>query len=92
MRVFQTLLAFSGNAQPQLVVTCEPVGSGHEVRFLPIAQLGSGCWRLVLSARRSSVRRCGRFIEPAEQTCCSVLHVSCASVLGPPQRLRPGTP
>lgn len=34
MRVFQTLLAFSGNAQPQLAVTRELVGRGHEVRVL----------------------------------------------------------
>lgn len=34
MRVFQTLLAFSGNAQPQLAVTRELVRRGHEVRVL----------------------------------------------------------
>jgi UDP:flavonoid glycosyltransferase YjiC (YdhE family) len=34
MRVFQTLLAFSGNAQPQLAMTRELVGRGHEVRVL----------------------------------------------------------
>jgi MGT family glycosyltransferase len=34
VRVFQTLLAFSGNAQPQLAVTRELVGRGHEVRVL----------------------------------------------------------
>jgi MGT family glycosyltransferase len=34
VRVFQTLLAFSGNAQPQLAVTRELVQRGHEVRVL----------------------------------------------------------
>jgi UDP:flavonoid glycosyltransferase YjiC (YdhE family) len=34
MRVFQTLLAFSGNAQPQLAVTRRLVDAGHEVRVL----------------------------------------------------------
>jgi UDP:flavonoid glycosyltransferase YjiC (YdhE family) len=32
MRVFQTLLAFSGNAPPQLALTRELVERGHEVR------------------------------------------------------------
>jgi MGT family glycosyltransferase len=34
MRVFQTLLAFSGNAQPQLAITRRLVDAGHEVRVL----------------------------------------------------------
>jgi UDP:flavonoid glycosyltransferase YjiC (YdhE family) len=34
MRVLQTLIAFSGNAPPQLAVTRELVGRGHEVRVL----------------------------------------------------------
>jgi MGT family glycosyltransferase len=34
MRVFQTLIAFSGNAPPQLAVTRELVERGHEVRVL----------------------------------------------------------
>jgi MGT family glycosyltransferase len=34
VRVFQTLLAFSGNAQPQLAVTRELVKRGHEVLIL----------------------------------------------------------
>src|SRR5271154_5969442 len=34
MRVFQTLLAFSGNAPPQLALTRELVERGHEVRVL----------------------------------------------------------
>jgi MGT family glycosyltransferase len=34
VRVFQTLLAFSGNAQPQLAVTRRLVERGHEVRVL----------------------------------------------------------
>jgi UDP:flavonoid glycosyltransferase YjiC (YdhE family) len=34
MRVFQTLLAFSGNAPPQLAVTRQLVERGHEVRVL----------------------------------------------------------
>jgi UDP:flavonoid glycosyltransferase YjiC (YdhE family) len=34
MKVFQTLLAFSGNAPPQLALTRELVGRGHEVRVL----------------------------------------------------------
>jgi MGT family glycosyltransferase len=34
VRVFQTLLAFSGNAPPQLAVTRELVERGHEVRVL----------------------------------------------------------
>src|SRR4051794_25955482 len=34
MRVLQTLLAFSGNAPPQLAVTHELVRRGHEVRVL----------------------------------------------------------
>ena len=34
MRVFQTLLAFSGNAPPQLALTRELVKRGHEVRVL----------------------------------------------------------
>lgn len=34
MRVFQTLMAFSGNAPPQLAVTRELVERGHEVRAL----------------------------------------------------------
>ncbi len=34
MRVFQTLLAFSGNAPPQLAVTRQLVDRGHEVRVL----------------------------------------------------------
>lgn len=34
MRIFQTLLAFSGSAPPQLAVTCELVERGHEVRVL----------------------------------------------------------
>ncbi|HTA12670.1 MAG TPA: nucleotide disphospho-sugar-binding domain-containing protein [Solirubrobacteraceae bacterium] len=34
MRVFQTLLAFSGNAQPQLAVTRRLVNAGHHVRVL----------------------------------------------------------
>lgn len=34
MRVFQTLIAFSGNAPPQLTVTRELVKRGHEVRVL----------------------------------------------------------
>ncbi len=34
MRVFQTLLAFSGNAPPQLAVTRRLVERGHEVRVL----------------------------------------------------------
>jgi UDP:flavonoid glycosyltransferase YjiC (YdhE family) len=34
MRVFQTLVAFSGNAPPQLAVTAELVRRGHEVRVL----------------------------------------------------------
>jgi MGT family glycosyltransferase len=34
MRVFQTLVAFSGNAPPQLAVTRELVDRGHEVRVL----------------------------------------------------------
>ncbi len=34
MRVFQTLLAFSGNAPPQLALTRELVGRGHEVRVV----------------------------------------------------------
>ena len=34
MRVLQTLMAFSGNAPPQLAVTRELVGRGHEVRVL----------------------------------------------------------
>ncbi len=34
MRIFQTLLAFSGNAPPQLAVTRELVERGHEVRVL----------------------------------------------------------
>ncbi len=34
MRVFQTLMAFSGNAQPQLAVTRQLVARGHEVRVL----------------------------------------------------------
>ncbi|HEY5260674.1 MAG TPA: nucleotide disphospho-sugar-binding domain-containing protein [Solirubrobacteraceae bacterium] len=34
MRVFQTLLAFSGNAPPQLALTRELVDRGHEVRVL----------------------------------------------------------
>src|ERR1700722_10708515 len=32
MRIFQTLLAFSGNAPPQLALTRELVERGHEVR------------------------------------------------------------
>ncbi len=34
MRVFQTLLAFSGNAPPQLALTRELVERGHQVRVL----------------------------------------------------------
>src|ERR1700689_2198174 len=34
MRVLQTLIAFSGNAQPQLAVTRQLVERGHEVRVL----------------------------------------------------------
>ena len=34
MRVFQTLMAFSGNAPPQLAVTRELLERGHEVRVL----------------------------------------------------------
>ncbi len=34
MRVFQTLLAFSGNAPPQLALTRELLDRGHEVRVL----------------------------------------------------------
>jgi MGT family glycosyltransferase len=34
VRVFQTLMAFSGNAPPQLAVTRELVARGHEVRVL----------------------------------------------------------
>src|SRR3954468_24044520 len=34
MRVLQTLLAFSGNAPPQLAVTHELMRRGHEVRLL----------------------------------------------------------
>jgi len=34
VRVFQTLIAFSGNAPPQLAVTRELVERGHEVRVL----------------------------------------------------------
>src|SRR4051795_5316747 len=34
VRVFQTLVAFSGNAPPQLAVTNELVRRGHEVRVL----------------------------------------------------------
>ncbi|HST55195.1 MAG TPA: nucleotide disphospho-sugar-binding domain-containing protein [Solirubrobacteraceae bacterium] len=34
MRVFQTLLAFSGNAPPQLALTRELVARGHQVRVL----------------------------------------------------------
>ncbi|MHB1538127.1 MAG: glycosyltransferase [Solirubrobacteraceae bacterium] len=34
MRVFQTLLAFGGNAQPQLAVTRELIERGHEVHVL----------------------------------------------------------
>ncbi|HTU77630.1 MAG TPA: nucleotide disphospho-sugar-binding domain-containing protein [Solirubrobacteraceae bacterium] len=34
MRVFQTLLAFGGNAQPQLAVTRRLLERGHEVRVL----------------------------------------------------------
>ncbi|HEY1457506.1 MAG TPA: glycosyltransferase [Solirubrobacteraceae bacterium] len=34
MRVLQTLLAFSGNAPPQLALTHQLVGAGHEVRVL----------------------------------------------------------
>jgi UDP:flavonoid glycosyltransferase YjiC (YdhE family) len=34
MRVFQTLLAFSGNAPPQLAVTRSLVDKGHDVRVL----------------------------------------------------------
>lgn len=34
MRVFQTLLAFAGNAQPQLAVTRRLIERGHEVRVL----------------------------------------------------------
>ena len=34
MRIFQTLLAFSGNAPPQLALTRELVERGHEVRVL----------------------------------------------------------
>jgi MGT family glycosyltransferase len=34
VRVFQTLLAFSGNAPPQLALTRELVDRGHEVRVL----------------------------------------------------------
>ncbi len=34
MRVFQTLIAFSGNAPPQLALTRELVERGHEVRVL----------------------------------------------------------
>jgi UDP:flavonoid glycosyltransferase YjiC (YdhE family) len=34
VRVFQTLLAFSGNAQPQLAVTRRLLERGHEVRVL----------------------------------------------------------
>jgi MGT family glycosyltransferase len=34
VRIFQTLIAFSGNAPPQLAVTRELVDRGHEVRVL----------------------------------------------------------
>ena len=34
MRIFQTLLAFSGNAQPQLAITRRLIEHGHEVRVL----------------------------------------------------------
>jgi MGT family glycosyltransferase len=34
MRVFQTLLAFSGNAPPQLALTRELIERGHEVRVM----------------------------------------------------------
>jgi UDP:flavonoid glycosyltransferase YjiC (YdhE family) len=34
VRVFQTLLGFSGSAPPQLAVTCQLVERGHEVRVL----------------------------------------------------------
>lgn len=34
MRILQTLIAFSGNAQPQLAVTRQLVERGHEVRVL----------------------------------------------------------
>ena len=34
MRVFQTLLAFSGSAPPQLALTRELVERGHEVRVV----------------------------------------------------------
>src|ERR1700733_15174099 len=34
MRIFQTLLAFSGNAPPQLALTRELVERGHEVRVV----------------------------------------------------------
>ncbi len=34
MRIFQTLLAFSGNAPPQLAITRRLVARGHEVRVL----------------------------------------------------------
>ena len=52
MRVFQTLIAFSGNAPPQLAVTRELVERGHEVRVL------AHC------AARERVRRTGaEFVE-----------------------------
>jgi MGT family glycosyltransferase len=34
MRIFQTLIAFSGNAPPQLALTHELIARGHEVRVL----------------------------------------------------------
>jgi UDP:flavonoid glycosyltransferase YjiC (YdhE family) len=52
VRVFQTLIAFSGNAPPQLAVTRELVERGHEVRVL------------AHRAARERVRRTGaEFVE-----------------------------
>ncbi|HEV3284890.1 MAG TPA: nucleotide disphospho-sugar-binding domain-containing protein [Solirubrobacteraceae bacterium] len=52
MRIFQTLIAFSGNAPPQLAVTRELVDRGHEV------------WVLAHRAARERIERTGaKFVE-----------------------------
>lgn len=55
MRVLQTLLAFSGNAPPQLAVTRELVRRGHDVRVL------------AHRAARARVERTGAEFVPFEQ-------------------------
>ena len=56
MRVFQTLLAFSGNAPPQLALTHRLIERGHEVRVL------------AHEAARERVQRTGAELVPFKHT------------------------